>query len=153
MSAENGGPASFPQELSQIHRLLQQILSLVLSRLKADDPIVVKITERLYEKISEVLTPSLPLSLQQHSGGFFLGTLPLPNSFVLRKLFDSSRCSGVYFENGLTSEELLEFMREVAYCLQHGVPPFPAEGETRCYHWIFNQDTRHDLSVAHLVPA
>jgi hypothetical protein len=155
MSAENEGPAAFQQELSQVHRLLQQILSLVLSRLKSDNPIVSKIADRLYEKLSSVLTPSLPLSLHRRSGGFYLGQLPLPNSFVLRKLFESSRCSGVYFETGLTLEELREFLREVTYCLQHGVPPFPVVGETRHYHWITQFDAptaSSDLSSANLVP-
>jgi hypothetical protein len=156
MSAENEGPAPFPQELSQAHRLLQQILSLVLSRLKADNPIVCRIAVRLHEKLTTVVTPSLPLSLHRRAEGFFLGPLPLPNSFVLRKLFDSSRCSGVYFEFGLSPEELREFLREVTYCLQNGVPPFPVVGETRHYHWITHFDepaASSNPSSANLVPA
>ena len=125
------------EELSQVHRLLQQVFSLVVSRLKADDPVVTRISDRLFDKLSEVLSSSMPLTLRRSGDGFYLNAMTLPDSFVLRRLFDTSGCSAVTFKSGLDKNDLREFVQEAARCFQHGVPPFPVEGDERRYAWVF----------------
>ena len=147
MSTVPGGPTAPSDDLSQVYRLMQQVFSLVLSRLKADDPIVLRISEKLYEKISESLSSSLPLTLRRTDNGFTLNTLPLPDSFVLRKLFESSRCTAITFKSGFDINEMREFVREVSHCFQHGVPPFPSEDETRRYTWVTDARTGAGVST------
>jgi hypothetical protein len=125
-------------DLSTIHRLFQQVFSLVLSRFQADDPLVVPIVSRLHDCLSSTLATIGPVTLRRGPDGFYLNDVPLQDSFVLKRLFEAGRCSAVTFREGLGLAELRKFVAEVAHGLQRGRLPSSAPvGDAHGpYGWI-----------------
>jgi hypothetical protein len=92
-----------------------------------------------HKLLSEFLRPHRYAAFHRNSDGVFLNEFKLPDSFVLRRLFDAERCSGLCFQPGLDLQELKECVAEMEEWLMGGSTSKPLGLQRNFlshYYWI-----------------
>jgi hypothetical protein len=127
------------EELSLIHRHFQKVLSLSLTGYRATEAVTDRVIAHLHKALLDFLKPHRYAAFHRRQDGVYLNDWKLPDSFVLRRLFDTGHCAGLCFQPGLEIKELRECMAEMEACLQGGSASRPLGTERnflRHYYWI-----------------
>jgi len=127
------------EDLSMIHRHFQRVLSLSMTGYRASEAVTERMISHLHKALMDFLQPYRYAAFHRREDGVYLNEWKLPDSFVLRRLFDSGHCAGLCFQPGLELQELRECMSEMEICLQGGSASQPLgvkRNFLRHYYWI-----------------
>jgi hypothetical protein len=139
MSFEIIDTTEVQEELSNIYVQFQKILSLSMTGYKSRDPMVDRLVMNFHKVLEDFMLPHRYVAFHRSEAGVYLNESKLPDSFVLRHLFEIGRCSGVCFQPGLSLEELRDCFQEMEECLTGGSSSFPLGMQRNLlhhYYWI-----------------
>jgi hypothetical protein len=92
-----------------------------------------------HKALYSFLKPHRYAAFHRNEDGVYLNEWKLADSFVMRRLFDAGRCSGLCFQPGLDLQELRDCVAEMGECLQNGsaAPPLGLQRNfSKHYYWL-----------------
>lgn len=139
MAFEILDPAEQQEELGIIHTHFQKILSLSLSGYRSTEQVTGRVIMQFHKSLCEFLRPNRYAAFHRNTDGIYLNERKLPDSFVMRRLFDTGHCSGLCFQPGLDLQELRDCVAEMEECLMGGSASQPLglqRNFLRHYYWL-----------------
>jgi len=139
MAIEIINPAAQQEELDIIHMHFQKILSLSLSGYRSTESVTDRVIMQFHKSLCGFLRPHRYAAFHRNTDGIYLNECKLPDSFVMRRLFDTVRCSGLCFQPGLDLQELRDCVAEMEECLMSGSASQPLglqRNFLRHYYWL-----------------
>jgi hypothetical protein len=101
---------------------LQYTLGL-LDRANIQDSIFTRATRNLFASLSAQLAVESPFHIHSRDRRVYINENPVPDSYILQRIFIRNKCPGVQFKKGLQPEGLARCLRDIGRVLGKELDP------------------------------